>query len=92
MGLLLIARSREALTIDGWVCRWWVLLRGFLYAVQGVLEAEVRAIYGRVYIVTLVVRGNNQAAWASHASCQHLGTRLIPTLHSSDESSTELNN
>ena len=47
----------KALTIDGWVCRWWVLLRGFLDAVQEVLEAEVRAIYGRVYIVTLVVHG-----------------------------------
>jgi hypothetical protein len=30
---------------------------GLLYAVQEVLEAEVRAIYGRVYIVALVVRG-----------------------------------
>jgi hypothetical protein len=30
---------------------------GFLDAVQEVLEAEVRAIYGRVYIVTLVVHG-----------------------------------
>jgi hypothetical protein len=30
---------------------------GFLYAVQEVLEAEVRAIYGRDYIVTLVVHG-----------------------------------
>ena len=68
------------------------LLRGFLDAVQEVLEAEVRAIYGRVYIVALVVRGNNQATWASHASRQHLGTRLIPTLRSSDESSTEFNN
>jgi len=67
---------------------------GFLDAVQGVLGAEVGAIYGRVYIVALVVHGgrDNQAAWASHASCQHLGTRLIPTLHSSDESSTEFNN
>jgi len=35
---------------------------------------------------------DNQAAWASHASCQHLGTKLIPTLHDSDESNTELNN
>jgi len=30
---------------------------GFLDAVQGVLGAEVGAIYGRVYIVALVVHG-----------------------------------
>jgi len=36
---------------------------GFLYAVQEVLEAEVRAIYGRGYIVTLVVHGEKRSGY-----------------------------
>jgi len=35
LGDKLIARSRGALTIDGWVCRLWVLLRAFYMPCRG---------------------------------------------------------
>jgi len=36
---------------------------GFLYAVQEVLEAEVRVIYGRDYIAALVVQGEKRSGY-----------------------------